>query len=83
MAIESSDVLSLGFGEFVSGDIVDTELVLLENVLALGSVDKIIEAEIHAVVVIRNSVQETSILEKVSTVDCARGSHLQASSGAG
>lgn len=71
--VEISDILSLGFGEVVSSDIVDSKLVLLKDVLALGSVNKIIEAEKHAVIIKGNSVEKTSILEKVNPLNCTRG----------
>lgn len=43
--LEAGGVLCLGFGEVIRCDIVDSELMLLKDVLALGSVAKIIVAD--------------------------------------
>jgi hypothetical protein len=61
--VEKSSVLRLGEGILVSGDVVDVEAMLLENVLAFCSLAKIIIAEVNATSVHWNTAGEASILE--------------------
>lgn len=64
--LEASGVLCLGFSKFIGCGVVDSKLVLLKDVLALGSVAEIIVADEDSPRVEGHGVEETSILEEVN-----------------
>ena len=59
-------VLSLGSSVVVGCGIVDSELVLLKDVLALSSVAKIVVADEDTTSIVRNCIKEAGILDDVS-----------------
>jgi hypothetical protein len=66
--VEQGSVLAFGNGEVVAGDVLDTEALLFEDVLALSGVMKIIEAKVDAFLVRGNALMEGSVLVMVSKV---------------
>jgi hypothetical protein len=70
--VELSSVLRLGQGPIVSGDVVDSETMLLKDVLALSCVREVVITEIDTTSVVRNTVEEASILQVVSRVHGGR-----------
>lgn len=62
--IELRGLLGLGDGKVVAGDVVDSEVMLLQDVLGLGSVMKVIKAEMNATGKDRNAVGKASILRR-------------------
>lgn len=63
--LEAGGVLCLGFGKVVRCDIVDSELMLLKDVLAFGSVAKIIVADEDTARVVGDSVEEACVLQRM------------------
>jgi hypothetical protein len=61
-------VLRLGQGVVVAGDVVDGELVLFEDVLALGGVLEAVVSDEDSSGVVGHGIEEARILETVSKV---------------
>lgn len=66
--LDVGSVLGLGLGVVVGSDVVDSELVLLKDVLALGSIAQIIVANKDTASVIRHCIEEAGILQQVREV---------------